>query len=941
MFIAGYYMRISLKPRYNLIRLISPFLLIVSPNLACPSFTLSYFLSLMAVADPLSHVHLPSTHIKARCLVYPGRAADDPTRTSVPDDKVSWKVEWSDYKPIQYTAPPVLKGPVWADPDLMAPDNTAKINTFNQIDGKTETIELNLERFTPDRIRNFCIIAHVDHGKSTLADRLLEITHTIPSGTNNKQVLDRLKVERDRGITVKAQTASMLHSFGGKEYLLNLIDTPGHVDFSYEVSRSLAACQGALLVIDAQQGVQAQTVANFLLSQESGITVIPVLNKIDMKSADVDSCLEEVTNMLGVIPDHVFPCSAKIGTGVDKLLPAILELVPPPMAYRNAPLKAILIDSWFEKFSGVICQIAVLDGSVAQGDAVSFLQTGCQYEVQRVGVLRPNKIPASRLFAGQVGYLIVPMKQVKEAKMGDTLCHTSKKSSMQPLPGFKPMQPMVFCGLYPESIDQLIELETALDKLTLNDPSVTVEHEQSDAMGRGWRIGFLGRLHLEVFLQRLEEEFNTSVIVTSPSVPYRAIIKSGNKRVEIVVTRPSEFPESNTIISVSEPTVLATLIFPSECMGMLIDLCLQRRGKQQHLSFLSEERAMLKFFLPLSEVITDFFGRVKALTRGYGTFDYEDAGYQESDIVKLDILLNKKRVDAISALEHRNRAEQRGKAMCKELARSLPRQQFQIAIQAAYDGRVFARQNIPPYRKNVTAKLHAADPSRHKRLLERQREGKRLLREIGNIPIDRHSHNGPYNVVDCLPRNPVGRTGLTGRGLLGRWGPNHAADPIVTRWKRSPTGEKMVREEKGVLEFVGIKRKDSGEWAIPGGMVEAGDTVSATLKKEFGEEAMNSLEASVDEKKKIEQQISNLFKDQGLHIYAGYVDDPRNTDNAWMETVAVNFHDDTGEAFNRVKLQAGDDAGAVTWIEINKQLQLYASHVEFIRTVAEKRGAAV
>ena len=600
---------------------------------------------------------------------------------------------------------------------------------------KAEVVELNLSRFTPDRIRNFCIIAHVDHGKSTLADRLLELTHTIPSGVDNKQVLDRLKVERDRGITVKAQTASMLHTIGDKEYLLNLIDTPGHVDFSYEVSRSLAACQGALLVIDAQQGVQAQTVANFLLSQEAGITVIPVLNKIDMKTADVDGCLEEVTNMLGVIPDHVFPCSAKIGTGVEQLLPAIIELVPPPMADRNAPLRAILIDSWFEKFSGVVCQIAVLDGSVAQGDAVTFLQTDRQYEVQKVGVLRPNKVPADKLYAGQVGYLLVGMKQVKEAKMGDTLCHTSDKSSVQPLPGFKPMQPMVFCGMYPESIDQLIELEVALDKLTLNDPSVTVEHEQSDAMGKGWRIGFLGRLHLEVFLQRLEEEFDTSVIVTSPSVPYRATVRSGKHREEIIVTRPSEFPDSQNLISVSEPIVLATIIFPSECMGVLIDLCLRRRGKQQHISFLSEERAMLKFFLPLAEVITDFFGRVKALTRGYGTFDYEDAGYQESDIVKLDILLNKKHVDALSTLEHKDRAEERGKAMCKELARSLPRQQFQIGIQAAYNGRVFARQNIQPYRKNVTAKLHAADPSRHRRLLERQKEGKRRLREIGNIPV--------------------------------------------------------------------------------------------------------------------------------------------------------------------------------------------------------------
>ena len=600
---------------------------------------------------------------------------------------------------------------------------------------RKDSMELELDRFTPDCIRNFCIIAHVDHGKSTLADRLLELTHTIPIGSDNKQVLDRLKVERDRGITVKAQTASMLHSFGGKEYLLNLIDTPGHVDFSYEVSRSLAACQGALLVVDAQQGVQAQTVANFLLSQESGLSLIPVLNKTDLRSADVAACTDELINMLGVIPDSVLQCSAKNGTGIDQLIPAILEQIPPPTADRSAPLKAILIDSWFEKFSGVICQIAVINGSVSQGDAVSFLQTGREFEVQRVGVLRPHGVPVPRLFAGQVGYVSVGMKQVKEARMGDTLCHTSHRGSVLPMPGFKPVQPKVFCGMYPESLDQLLELEAALEKLTLNDPSVSVEHEQSDAMGKGWRVGFLGRLHLEVFLQRLEEEFDTSVIVTSPSVTYIAVVKRGKGTEEIVVTRPSEFPNSLNLISVSEPVVLATLVFPSECMGSLIDLCLQRRGKQQHLSFLSQDRAMLKFSLPLAEVITDFFGRVKALTRGYGTFDYEEAGYELSEIVKLDILLNKKPVDAISSLEHETRAEQRGRAVCKQLSVSLPRQQFQIAIQAAVNGRVVARQNIPAFRKNVTAKLHASDPSRHRRLLERQREGKRMLREIGNIPV--------------------------------------------------------------------------------------------------------------------------------------------------------------------------------------------------------------
>ena len=600
---------------------------------------------------------------------------------------------------------------------------------------KADPEVLDLDRFTPDRIRNFCIIAHVDHGKSTLADRLLELTHTIPAGSDNKQVLDRLKVERDRGITVKAQTASMLHSIGDKEYLLNLIDTPGHVDFSYEVSRSLAACQGALLVVDAQQGVQAQTVANFLLSQECDVSIIPVLNKIDLKSADPEACMEEVINMLGVIPENVFQCSAKNGTGIEQLIPAVLQLIPPPKADREAPLKAVLIDSWFEKFSGVICQIAVIDGSVAQGDAVAFLQTGREYEVQKVGVLRPDRIPVYRLFAGQVGYVSVGMKQVREARMGDTLCHTAHKLSVHPMPGFKPMQPMVFCGMYPESLEQLLELETALEKLTLNDPSVSVENELSDAMGKGWRIGCLGRLHLEVFLQRLEEEFDTSVIVTSPSVTYRAVVKRGKANEEILITRPSEFPDTFNLVSISEPTVLATLIFPSECMGSLIDLCMQRRGKQQHLSYLSEDRAMLKFSLPLAEVITDFFGRIKALTRGYGTFDYEEAGYEESEIVKLDILLNKKPVDSISSLEHKDRADLRGKAVCKQLAKSLPRQQFQIAIQAAVNGRVIARQNIPAYRKNVTAKLHAADPSRHKRLLERQKEGKRQLREIGNIPV--------------------------------------------------------------------------------------------------------------------------------------------------------------------------------------------------------------
>uniref|UniRef100_A0A8C3ISZ1 GTP binding elongation factor GUF1 n=1 Tax=Chrysemys picta bellii TaxID=8478 RepID=A0A8C3ISZ1_CHRPI len=570
--------------------------------------------------------------------------------------------------------------------------------------------KLDMSIFPVENIRNFSIIAHVDHGKSTLADRLLEITGTIAKTDQNKQVLDKLQVERERGITVKAQTASLFYSYEGMNYLLNLIDTPGHVDFSYEVSRSLSACQGVILVVDANEGIQAQTMANFYLAFEAQLAIIPVINKI----------------------------SAKLGTNVEKVLQEVIEKVPPPSVNIRDPLKALVFDSTFDHYRGVIANIALFGGEVQKGHKIVSAHTRKTYEVNEVGILTPNEQPTHKLYAGQVGYLIAGMKEVTEAQIGDTLY--LHKQPVEPLPGFKSAKPMVFAGMYPVDQSEYNNLKSAIEKLTLNDSSVTIHRDSSLALGAGWRLGFLGLLHLEVFNQRLEQEYNASVILTAPTVPYKAVLSSAklikeHGKEEITVINPAEFPDKSSVSEYLEPTVLGTIITPDEYIGKIITLCQTRRAVQKDMMYIDEHRVMLKYIFPLNEIVVDFYDALKSLSSGYASFDYEDAGYQAADLVKMDILLNGNSVEELGTVVHKDKAYAVGKAMCERLKDAIPRQLFEIAIQAALGSKVIARETVKAYRKNVLAKCYGGDITRKMKLLKRQAEGKKKMRKIGNVEV--------------------------------------------------------------------------------------------------------------------------------------------------------------------------------------------------------------
>uniref|UniRef100_A0A8C5K0P5 GUF1 homolog, GTPase n=1 Tax=Jaculus jaculus TaxID=51337 RepID=A0A8C5K0P5_JACJA len=547
-----------------------------------------------------------------------------------------------------------------------------------------------MSRFPAEDIRNFSIIAHVDHGKSTLADRLLELTGTIDKTKNNKQVLDKLQVERERGITVKAQTASLVYSFEGKQYLLNLIDTPGHVDFSYEVSRSLSACQGVLLVVDANEGIQAQTVANFFLAFEAQLSIIPVINKIDLKNADPERVEKQIEKVFDIPSDECIKISAKLGTNVESVLQAVIERIPPPKVNRKNPLRALVFDSTFDQYRGVVANVALFDGVVSKGDKIMSAHTQKTYEVNEVGVLNPSEQSTQKLYAGQVGYLIAGMKDVTEAQVGDTLYLQSHP--VEPLPGFKSAKPMVFAGVYPVDQSEYNNLKSAIEKLTLNDSSVTVHRDSSLALGAGWRLGFLGLLHMEVFNQRLEQEYNTSVILTAPTVPYKAVLSSAK-------------------------------------------LIKARRAVQKNMIFIDQNRVMLKYLFPLNEIVVDFYDSLKSLSSGYASFDYEDAGYQTAELVKMDILLNGNAVDELVTVVHKEKAYSVGKTICEGLKDSLPRQLFEIAIQAAIGSKIIARETVKAYRKNVLAKCYGGDITRKMKLLKRQTEGKKKLRKIGNIEV--------------------------------------------------------------------------------------------------------------------------------------------------------------------------------------------------------------
>lgn len=592
--------------------------------------------------------------------------------------------------------------------------------------------KIDLTKFTPSKIRNFSIIAHIDHGKSTLADRLLEVTGTLSTRTGeNKQFLDKLQVEKERGITVKAQTASMIYEYKGEQYLLNLIDTPGHVDFSYEVSRSLYACQGALLLVDAAQGIQAQTMANFYLAFEQDLTVLPVLNKIDLPNADPDRVIKEMQTLFDFESEDVLHCSAKTGVGIDETLQAIIKQIPAPESNPDEPLKALLFDSWYDGYRGVICLVAIKNGLMKKGDMIYLHQTDAKYEVLEIGLMYPSETPMDALHAGQVGYIITGMKTIKEARIGDTVSHP--RSKVEPFPGFVPAKPMVFAGIFPVDSSDFELLSDAIEKLTLNDASVTVEKKTSAALGLGFRCGFLGLLHMDVFKQRLEQEHGVNIIATAPSVLYHIDLKHNKGRISI--ENPSEFPDPAQIESIHEPVLSATIIVPKQYLGNILKLCQEARGIQKDMSYLDEDRVVLTYQLPLNEVATDFYDQLKSVSSGYASFDYEPTGHEPSDLVKMDILLNGNPVDALSLIVHRSKATTMGRELAEKLRKIIPRQLFEVVIQAAIGVKILARERVAPLRKNVTAKCYGGDITRKRKLLEKQKEGKKRMKQVGSVSV--------------------------------------------------------------------------------------------------------------------------------------------------------------------------------------------------------------
>jgi len=583
-----------------------------------------------------------------------------------------------------------------------------------------------------EHIRNFSIIAHIDHGKSTLADRILDVTGAIEKREQKEQFLDRLDLERERGITIKAQTVRLSYKASdGKTYQLNLIDTPGHVDFHYEVSRSLAACEGALLVVDATQGVEAQTLANVYLALENDLEIVPVLNKIDLDSADVEGVKREIEDVIGVDASGAICISAKTGLGVDQVLEAIVNKIPPPSkGATEAPLRALVYDSWFDPYLGVIVQVRLVDGELKPGDKITFLSTGAEYEIYKLGVFSPHTKEVSSLSSGEVGFLSASIKQLSDINIGDTVVHTA--SGGEALPGFKQVKPMVFGGLFPVDADDYQSLRGALEKLSLNDASFHFEPETSAALGFGFRCGYLGLLHMEIIQERLEREFELSLITTAPTVVYRVKLLAGET---IVIDNPSDLPASNEIEHIEEPIVAATIHCPREYVGNVLALCEEKRGVQENMSFHGSNRAVITYKIPLSEIVLDFHDRLKSMTRGYASFDYEVTGYIVSDLVRLDIKLNGDNVDALSIIVHKDHAFTRGRDLTEKLQELIDRQMFDIAIQAAVGSRIIARSTVKALRKNVTAKCYGGDISRKRKLLEKQKKGKKRMKQIGKVSI--------------------------------------------------------------------------------------------------------------------------------------------------------------------------------------------------------------
>ena len=580
-------------------------------------------------------------------------------------------------------------------------------------------------------IRNFCIIAHIDHGKSTLADRLLEMTNTISARDMQAQVLDDMDLEREKGITIKSHAIQIDYASKGEKYILNLIDTPGHVDFSYEVSRALAACEGALLLVDATQGIQAQTISNLYLAIENDLEIIPVINKIDMDGAMVEEVKDQIIELIGCKPEDILLASAKTGLGVQEILDAIVARIPAPKGDPEAPLQALIFDSVFNSFRGIIIYYRILNGTLKKGDKVKFVSTDLSYEADEVGVLKLALTPKSEVRAGDVGYIITGIKNAKEVRVGDTLT-LANNPTREMIKGFQEVKPMVFAGIFPVETDDFEELRDSMDKLLLNDASLTYELETSQALGFGFRCGFLGMLHMEIIQERLEREFNQTVITTVPNVSFIAHTSKGE---EIIVNNPSEMPEPTRIERIEEPYIRAQIITKPEYIGNIMTLCLGKRGILLNQSYLTTTRVELIFEMPLTEIVFDFYDKLKSQTRGYASFDYHPIDRRDADIAKMDILLNGDKVDALSALIHRSRSADFGRKLCEKLKELLPRQQFAIAIQAAIGAKVIARETISALRKDVTAKCYGGDISRKRKLLEKQKEGKKRMRQIGNVEV--------------------------------------------------------------------------------------------------------------------------------------------------------------------------------------------------------------
>jgi GTP-binding protein LepA len=582
-----------------------------------------------------------------------------------------------------------------------------------------------------EQIRNFCIIAHIDHGKSTLADRLLEYTNTISKREMQAQVLDDMDLEKERGITIKSHAIQMDYEFEGKKYVLNLIDTPGHVDFSYEVSRSIAACEGALLIVDAAQGIQAQTISNLYLALENDLTIIPILNKIDLPSAEPELVKDQIVDLLGCERDEILSASGKTGMGVHDILAAIVKRIPAPKGDPEAPLQALIFDSVFNSFRGIIAYFRIYNGTLRKGDKVKFVNTGMVYGADEIGVLRLKQEPRDAVKTGDVGYIISGIKEAREVKVGDTIT-TANNPCIEAIQGFEDVKPMVFAGIYPVDTEDFEELRYSMEKLQLNDASLTWEPESSAALGFGFRCGFLGMLHMEIIQERLEREFNMTVITTVPNVSYIAYQTDGTN---VVVNNPSDLPDPARIDYIEEPYIKANIITKSEFIGPVMSLCIEKRGQIVNQNYLTADRVELIFEMPLGEVVFDFFDRLKSISKGYASFDYHPIGMKQSDLVKLDILLNAEQVDALSALIHRSNAFEFGKKICEKLKELIPRQQFEIPIQAAIGAKIIARETIKAIRKDVTAKCYGGDISRKRKLLEKQKEGKKRMRQVGSVEI--------------------------------------------------------------------------------------------------------------------------------------------------------------------------------------------------------------